>query len=70
MSTVAGEPPPDDTMDDVLRRMGQPMPFQREQAAGLQRMSDESQIREVLDLLGVDFNEFSELIGRTPGGLV
>ena len=70
LGTQAGEPPLDDTVDDAQRRMGQAMPFEREQSAGLQRAFDEAQVREALELMGVDFNEFSELAGSRSGGLV
>ncbi len=66
----AGEPPQDDTIDDVLQRMRQGMPFGREQDAGLQRVFEESQVREALELIGVDFNEFSELAGSRTQGLI
>lgn len=62
------EPPPDDTVDTVLARIGQGRPFQRDQQEGLQRTFDEAEIRQVLDLLGVDFDEFSQLAAASGGG--
>lgn len=70
LGTDGSEPPPDDTVDDVLRGLRQGMPFGREQSAGLQRVFDEAQVREVLELIGVDFNEFAELAGSRPRGLI
>ena len=66
----AGEPPPDDTVDDVLTRMRQGMPFEREQQTGLRRVFDEAQVRDALESMGVDFDEFSELAGTQSRGLI
>ena len=60
----SGEPPRDDTIDDVLANLRAPMPFGTDQQQGLQQTFDEASIRDALELLGVDFAEFSELAGR------
>ena len=60
LGTEGGEPPPDQTVNDIVAGVRQ-LPFQREQQEGMQRIFQESEIRQVLDLLGVDFDEFSQL---------
>lgn len=67
MGNIAGEPPLDDSVDDVLARIGQGQPFAADQSRGLQRAFDESEIRNVLESLGVDFEEFSQLAGARRG---
>ena len=59
-----GEAAPDFAAPDVADIVyGQPAPFEMDNLRGLQRIADDAQMREMLELLGIDQEDFNLVTG-------